>query len=93
MTTGKDGEFGNMFVRLIGLIGFVLATVAFLLILSGVKSVESEQGGGVVLFTSFIMCSGLAFAGLMITTLAHISDTLRNIEMLLREQRGTKDEQ
>lgn len=80
-------ELGNSFVRVIGLIGFILATVAFILILSGVKEMESEASGGVVLFTSFIMCAGLAFAGLMITTLAQISDTLRSIEKLLSEKK------
>jgi hypothetical protein len=88
MSLKKDGELGNAFVRVVGLLGFILATVAFLLILSGIKSGDATQSGGVVLFTSFIMCAGLAFAGLMITTLAQISDTLRSIEALLRGQQG-----
>lgn len=83
----KNNELGNSMVRIIGLIGFILATVAFLLILSGIREMEPTTNGGVVLFTSFIMCSGLAFAGLMITTLAQISDTLRNIEKLLSEKK------
>jgi hypothetical protein len=91
MTLKKDSELGNAFVRIIGLMGFILATVAFLLILSGVKAADSgDASGGVVLFTSFIMCSGLAFAGLMITTLAQISDTLRSIESLLAKQAGVE---
>lgn len=84
----KEKDVGNSFVRIIGLIGFICATVAFLLILSGIR--EAAEGGentGVVLFTSFIMCCGLAFAGLMITTLAQISDTLRSIEALLKEKK------
>ena len=91
MTLKKDSELGNSFVRIVGLLGFILATVAFLLILSGVKSADAgDASGGVVLFTSFIMCSGLAFAGLMITTLAQISDTLRSIEFLLAKQAGVE---
>lgn len=89
MVLKKDSELGNAFVRIVGLLGFILATVAFLLILSGVKGSDAaDANGGVVLFTSFIMCSGLAFAGLMITTLAQISDTLRSIESLLAGQAG-----
>ena len=93
MTLKKDSELGNAFVRVIGLIGFILATVAFLLILSGVKEADTaSENSGVVLFTAFIMCSGLAFAGLMITTLAQISDTLRSIENLLAGQQAHKEE-
>ncbi|MBU0859193.1 MAG: hypothetical protein KJ667_04590 [Alphaproteobacteria bacterium] len=92
MTLKNDGELGNAFVRVIGLLGFILATVAFLLILSGVKDAENAaNSSGIVLFTSFIMCAGLAFAGLMITTLAQISDTLRSIENLLKGQQVTKE--
>jgi len=83
----KDTDLGNRFVRVIGLLGFIFATVAFLLILSGVPTVnEPENPAGVVLFNAFIMCAALAFAGIMITTLAQISDTLRNIEAALTKQ-------
>lgn len=92
MVLKRDGELGNSFVRVIGLLGFILATVAFLLILSGVREADTAgSSAGVVLFTSFIMCAGLAFAGLMITTLAQISDTLRSIENLLKAQQGGKE--
>ena len=92
MSNGKngnkdEGELGNRFVKVIGLAGFIVATVGFLLVLSGVPTVtDGDSNAGVVLFNSFIMCAALAFAGIMITSLAQISDTLRNIEKLLAKQ-------
>ncbi len=85
----KDDDIGNRFARVIGLAGFIVATVGFLLVLSGVPTVtDAENSSGVVLFSSFIMCAALAFAGIMITTLAQIAHTLKNIENLLA---GGKD--
>lgn len=87
----NENDLANRFARVMGLAGFIVATVGFLLVLSGVPTVSSAaNGAGVVLFNSFIMCAALAFAGIAITTLAHISDTLKSIESLLGGEDGQK---
>ena len=87
-TEDRSSDLGSRFVRVIGLAGFIVATVGFLLVLSGVPTIEdAANGSGVVLFNSFIMCAALAFAGIMITSLAQISDTLKNIEALLSDEK------
>lgn len=96
MKNGKNTDFGNRFVRIIGLLGFIVATVAFLLVLSGVPvdgAAEEATAPGIVLFNAFIMCAALAFAGIMITTLAHISDSLRSIEGLLEKAASNQEKE
>jgi hypothetical protein len=86
MAKKKDeGEFGNRFVRVIGLIGFIIATVGFLLALTGVGHNGGSEAG-TAMFNSFIMCTALAFAAILVTTMGHISETLKSIEHLLSEQ-------
>lgn len=74
------------FVRVIGLLGFILATVAFFLMMAG-KTGYPTQDASSVLFMAFIMCTALAFVGLMISTLAQVLKTLQNIEKLLADQK------
>ena len=88
----NEGEFGNRFVRVIGLIGFIIATVGFLLALTRTGH-EGNADAGAAMFNSFIMCTALAFAAILVTTMGHISETLKSIEHLLSEQNkslGTK---
>lgn len=80
-----DPQFESSFVRIVGLMGFILATVAFFLMLSGMTEYQGREAGA-LMFTGFIMCTALAFAGLMISTLAQVLATLQNIEKLLKEQ-------
>jgi hypothetical protein len=85
----KKEELGNTFVRAIGLIGFIIATVGFLLVLCGVPNGgEGGSNSSAVLFNSFIMCTALAFAAILVTTMGHIAETLKSIERLLIEQGG-----
>jgi len=72
------------FVRIVGLLGFILATVAFFLMLSGMTDYYGQDAGA-MMFVGFIMCTALAFAGLMMSTLAQILTTLQSIEKLLGE--------
>ncbi len=81
-----DVEFEASFVRIIGLMGFILATVAFFLMMSGMTGAEGEQDADDVMFVAFVMCTALAFAGLIISTLAQMLSTLQNIEKLLEGQ-------
>ena len=80
-----DPKFEASFVRIIGLIGFILATVAFFLMMSGMTG-SYGQNADSVMFMAFVMCTALAFAGLMISTLAQVLLTLQNIEKLLAAQ-------
>jgi hypothetical protein len=87
----KEGEFSNSFVRAFGLIGFIIATVGFMLTLIGVPSHGGDAAAAqsnAVLFNSFIMCTALAFAAILVTTMGHIAETLKSIERLLIEQNG-----
>ena len=77
-----DPGFEATFVRIIGLFGFILATVAFFLMMSGMTEGYGEDPGS-VMFMAFVMCTALAFVGLMISTLAQVLRTLKSIETLL----------
>ncbi len=79
-----DPQFEVSFVRVIGLLGFILATVAFFLMMSGMTDYYG-QDAGTMMFVAFIMCTALAFIGLMISTLAQILATLQSIEKHLAE--------
>lgn len=81
-----DPDFEASFVRIIGLLGFILATVAFFLMMAGMAGYPTQDAGS-VLFMAFIMCTALAFVGLMISTLAQVLKTLQNIEKLLADQK------
>jgi hypothetical protein len=86
----KEGEFSNSFVRAFGLIGFIIATVGFLLTLIGLPGHDAggADSSNAILFNSFIMCTALAFAAILVTTMGHIAETLKSIERLLIEQNG-----
>lgn len=81
-----DPDFESTFVRVIGLFGFILATVAFFLMMSGMTEGYGEDPGS-VMFMAFVMCTALAFVGLMISTLAQVLRTLKSIETLLADQK------
>ncbi len=73
--------------RIIGLVGFILAVIAFFLVTSSVSQLGGDGNDtSSVLFMSFIMCAALAFIGLMISALAQILRSLQNIEYLLSRQ-------
>lgn len=80
-----DSELEASFMRIIGLIGFILATVAFFLMMSGMTEYYGQDSSA-MMFVAFIMCTALAFAGLLISSVAGMHRTLVNIEKLLREQ-------
>lgn len=84
-----DTKFEASFVRIVGLLGFILATVAFFLMMSGMTDYYGQDAGS-VMFMAFIMCTALAFVGLMISTLAQVLMTLQSIEKILAEQKGAK---
>lgn len=80
-----DPEFEASFMRIIGLLGFILATVAFFLIMSGMTEFYGQDASS-VMFMAFIMCTALAFAGLLVSAMAGIHKTLTNVEKLLKQQ-------
>lgn len=83
-----DPQIEASFVRIIGLLGFILATVAFFLMLSGMTDYYG-QDAGTMMFVAFVMCTALAFVGLMISTLAQVLMTLQSIEKLLAGDKET----
>jgi len=80
-----NNHFEATFVRIVGLLGFILATVAFLLTMSGMTDYYGQDSGS-ILFMSFIMCMALAFVGLMISTLAQLLRSSRNMESMAEVQ-------
>lgn len=85
-----DPEFEASFVRVVGLMSFILATIAFFLMLSGMTDYQGQDLGA-LMFLGFIMCTALALAGLMISTLAQILAILQKIETLLAAQNDKLD--
>ncbi len=77
---------GNIIFGSIGFLGFMLGVIVFILIASGIGEGEMSARSGIVLFVSFVMCAGVAFAGLMIMALTQIGSTLRRIEVLLKAE-------
>lgn len=84
-----DPQIEASFVRIIGLLGFILATVAFFLMLSGMTEYYGNDAG-TMMFVAFVMCTALAFVGLMISTLAQVLMTLQSIEKLLGGEKEPK---
>lgn len=70
----------------IGFVGFLLGVAVFVIIASGIDTGEGGPRSGLILFLAFVMCSGVAFAGLIVMALTQISSTLRRIEDILKEK-------
>ena len=88
----KQITVSNVLFWAIGLIGALVAVVAFILIATGVETEAGDDHvrNGMILFVSFIMCSGVAFGGLIIMALTQISSTLQRIERLLQHDKEKK---
>ena len=80
-----DGQSEATFAYIVGLIGFILAAVGFILTFSGAAEMQGAEAEG-VLFMAFLLCTGLAFVGLMISTLAQLLKSMQKIEKLLMAQ-------
>jgi hypothetical protein len=77
----------NILFWAIGLVGFVIGVLIFIIIATGLDTTtEDPVRSGMILFVSFIMCSGVAFGGLIIMALTQISSTLHRIEKILKER-------
>lgn len=84
----KTLNFTNLLFSMIGLVGFIIGVLIFIVIATGI---DISDGGdpvrsGSILFVSFIMCSGVAFGGLIIMALTQISSTMMAIRKLLEER-------
>ncbi len=88
----KQVTLTNILFWVIGLIGALIAILAFIVIAAGVDTgAEGDHvRSGMILFVSFIMCSGVAFGGLIIMALTQISSTLQRIELLLIYEKEKK---
>lgn len=81
-----DNEFEATFVRIIGLVVFILACVGFLLVISGAAEFSQRNSSETILFVTFAMCVAFAFVGLMISTLAQVLRSIRRLEALTETQ-------
>lgn len=80
----KRINFSNALFSIAGLVGFLIGIMVFIVIVSGLDTSGSDPvRSGMILFVSFVMCSGVAFGGLIIMALTQISSTLIRIEKLL----------
>ncbi len=88
----KKINLSNILFWVIGLIGFIIGIIIFIVIAAGLgTTAESDPvRNGMILFVSFIMCSGVAFGGLIIMALTQISSTLNRIEKLIKEREEIK---
>jgi len=87
----KKFNLTNVLFWVIGLIGFVIGVIIFIIIAAGLDTSGSDSvRSGMILFVSFIMCSGIAFGGLIIMALTQISSTLHRIERLMKDREEKK---
>ncbi len=83
----KGINLTNLLFWLTGLIALLIGIIIFILIVAGIDTgADDPVRSGVILFVSFIMCSGLAFGGLIIMALTQISSTLQRIEKILKDR-------
>lgn len=81
-------NLGNLLFSGIGLVGFLLGVIVFVMIAAGIDNGEGGPRSGLILFLSFVLCSGVAFTGLIVMALTQISSTLSRIEEILKLAHG-----